>query len=561
MRAIVTRLCASSVDVQVRPWPGPTDTELLDQRGEQIALQFTAIGRSAAAAGQRRDRRPAVHVLVSRTRSSPAAPDSAEGLPDGAAVYPASAPHPQAAPPLTDAPFLPRTVLDRIGPPTSNKRRDTLVVENLPAAGLAVTELPRTIVPGWLQSVCEQGLPFDLTFVVRPIQAAVAQRFPRSAGDRPRFAQRSAPAAAASTTPPRTPRSRTPPTCALPIQRGQEAAVQGRHLQPDTRDVDQRAWRSGAACPRGLRPRRQSTPARTRFQQLQAFRSCLPQLTDELGDEHYLHTSGLAALLPWSAVQLTMPGGSCGPGSGGRAANPDQPVRQPAADGRQRGHLRPRPPGQSFLLKLIARPIPGGPRRRHPGRRGWSWRPGVSVVDAEASRSTARLCHDVGGQYIRLVQAAPSVSNPFDLPPFDPSDDDLRDPLRDHIASLERLLELLLAERGRMLTAERWPASNLALAGDLLGRVARRQRSNSPARFFPVIRTPIGPSARRSCATCSTSFATAARTFRHSNADLGAELATRLARYVEGSLADFFQPADQCRSDARLTVLQRLRPG
>jgi hypothetical protein len=47
----------------------------------------------------------------------------------------------------------------------------------------------------------------------------------------------------------------------------------------------------------------------TRFQQLQAFRSCLPQLTDELGDEHYLHTSGLAALLPWSAVRLWMPGG------------------------------------------------------------------------------------------------------------------------------------------------------------------------------------------------------------------------------------------------------------
>jgi hypothetical protein len=47
----------------------------------------------------------------------------------------------------------------------------------------------------------------------------------------------------------------------------------------------------------------------TRFQQLQAFRSCLPQLTDELGDEHYLHTSGLAALLPWSCVRLSMAGG------------------------------------------------------------------------------------------------------------------------------------------------------------------------------------------------------------------------------------------------------------
>jgi hypothetical protein len=39
-------------------------------------------------------------------------------------------------------------------------------------------------------------------------------------------------------------------------------------------------------------------------------------------------------------------------------------------------------------------------------------------------------------------------------PPFDATHDDLRDPLRDHIASLERLLELLLAKRGRTLTAE-----------------------------------------------------------------------------------------------------------
>jgi hypothetical protein len=37
-----------------------------------------------------------------------------------------------------------------------------IVIENLPAAGLAVTELPRTVVSGWLRAVCGRGLPFDL---------------------------------------------------------------------------------------------------------------------------------------------------------------------------------------------------------------------------------------------------------------------------------------------------------------------------------------------------------------------------------------------------------------
>ena len=69
--------------------------------------------------------------------------------------------HPSAPVP-TDAPFLPRTVLDEIAPTDVEQRRDALVVENLPAAGLAVTALPRTIVPGWLRGVCDQGLPFDL---------------------------------------------------------------------------------------------------------------------------------------------------------------------------------------------------------------------------------------------------------------------------------------------------------------------------------------------------------------------------------------------------------------
>src|ERR1700694_237131 len=165
-----------------------------------------------------------------------------------------------------DAPFLPRTVLDQIAPTDVEVRPEAIVVEDLPAAGLAVTELPRTVVPGWLRPVCGRGLPFDLTFLIRPISADTAQRFL----DRQVTVHGSA-------------------------QRFGAGRGRINNTAQDTALED--------AASVGIHTRG------TRFQQLQAFRSCLPQLTDELQDEHYLHTSGLAALLPWSAVRLWMPGG------------------------------------------------------------------------------------------------------------------------------------------------------------------------------------------------------------------------------------------------------------
>jgi len=175
------------------------------------------------------------------------------------------------------------------------------------------------------------------------------------------------------------------------------------------------------------------------------------------------------------------------------------------------------------------------------------------VVDAEAKQEYRPLCHDVGGQYIRLGPGSSVRINPFDLPPFDPSDDDLRDPLRDHIASLERLLELLLAERGRTLTAEEVAILDLALAAtysgewrDASGRLARGGFSSDPHTHRPE-RTPL--------------MRDLLQVLRHPekylppvNADLLRSLATRLARYVEGSLADFFSQPTNVSLDARLTV-------
>ncbi len=94
-------------------------------------------------------------------------------------------PRPSVVP--VDAPFLPGTVLDQIAPSDVELRPDAIVVESLPSAGLAVAELPRTVVPSWLRAVCQRGLPFDLTFLIRPISAledAASLRLPIQRGAR-----------------------------------------------------------------------------------------------------------------------------------------------------------------------------------------------------------------------------------------------------------------------------------------------------------------------------------------------------------------------------------------
>lgn len=273
----------------------------------------------------------------------------------------------------TDAPFLPRTVLDQIAPTDVEQRRDTFLVENLPAAGLAVTALPRTIVPGWLRGVCEQGLPFDLAVHIRRIPSDVAQRFLDRQVTVHGSAQRFGASRGRITDTAQDTALEDAASLRMPLQRGQEqlfrVGIYGLVRATSTSALGGLVRRVREACGRiGIHTRE------TRFQHLQAFRSCLPQLDDELQDEHYLHTSGLAALLPWSAVRLWMPGGFVwGFARGARTpiginlfANP------PLTD----ANVAVLPVSVRAVVPAQAhRPtLPGRPWRRHPGRRGGPWR-------------------------------------------------------------------------------------------------------------------------------------------------------------------------------------------
>jgi type IV secretory pathway VirB4 component len=430
-----------------------------------------------------------------------------------------------ASPARLPAPARP-SVVDSIAPHVAERDRDYLRLDDTCAGGLAITEMPLSIVAGQLLPACAICLPFDLTFLVHPIARAEARRFLQAQATRHGAAQSVATSRLGDPT--RDLALGQAQSLRADLERGHEdlfhvsiAAVVRATSPAALRRLEDQLAELLAAL--GLASRR------TVLQQLQAFRSVLPQLTPELDERHYFTTSSLAALLPWRAPSLWLPGGALwgltqantSPVGINLFANP------PLRDANCVVFARVRQ-GKSFLLKLLIRrfllsdPASGAAGADHTTHhRGGR----VVVVDAEQLQEYRPLCEDLDGQYIRLTPGGSVHLNPFDLPPYDPDDDELADPRRAHIATLLRFLELLLADRGQHLSADERAICDLALT--VTYDQARADGRTPLLRdLLTVLRHP------REC-------------LPEVDYRLVRSLATRLARWVDGSLGALFaQPTD-----------------
>jgi type IV secretory pathway VirB4 component len=409
----------------------------------------------------------------------------------------------------------------------AERDRDYLRLDDTCAAGMAITEVPLTVVAGQLLPACAICLPFDLTFLVQPIPRAEARRFLQAQATRHGAAHLVATSRLGD------------PTRDLALEQAQSLRADLERGHEDLFHVSIAAV-VRTASPAALRRLEDQlaellaglglATRRTVLQQLQAFRSVLPQLTPELDERHYFTTSSLAALLPWRAPSLWLPGGALWGVTRANAtpvginlfANP------PLRDANCVVFARVRQ-GKSFLLKLLIRrfllsdPASGAAGadralRRHRGGR-------VVVVDAEQLQEYRPLCEDLDGQYIRLTPGGSVHLNPFDLPPYDPDDDELADPQRAHIATLLRFLELLLADRGQHLSADERAICDLALT-------ATYDQAHSDGRT-PLLRDLL------------TVFRHPSECLPEVDHRLVGSLATRLVRWVDGSLGPLFaQPTD-----------------
>ena len=255
------------------------------------------------------------------------------------------------------------------------------------------------------------------------------------------------------------------------------------------------------------------------------FRSCLPEGRDGLRVFRNLDTSSLATMFPFSSSTLTMERGVLY----GIARHNHSPVIIDPFDASLENAnaviFAKSGAGKSYFTKLMALR---------------NLLLGVDFLVIDPEDEYRGVCQAVDGQYIRFASSSAQRINPFDLPPG--TDEEGRDPLAEQVASLLGLLEIMLAEPGKSLS----PHERSILDGALYQTYAAAGITNDPKthdRPAPLLKDLHAVLAWLPGDTVDS-------------------LATRLRRYVDGSLAGLFGGPTNVSLDRRLVVfnVQALEP-
>jgi conjugal transfer ATP-binding protein TraC len=256
------------------------------------------------------------------------------------------------------------------------------------------------------------------------------------------------------------------------------------------------------------------------------FRSCLPEGQDRLLVYRNLDTSSLATMFPFSSSTLTMERGVL---YGIARHNHSPVIFDPFDESLENANavvFAKSGAGKSYFTKLMA-------------LRNLLVGVDFLVIDPEDEYRT--LCTAVGGQYVRLASSSGQHLNPFDLPPAG-SDEEGRDPLAEQVAALQSLLDLMLAEPGQPLGTHERAVLDRALYRTYAeaGITEDAATHGRPAPLLSDLHTVL----------------------LASPGDVAASLATRLRRYVEGSLAGLFSSPTNVALDRRFVVfnVQALEP-
>ena len=261
------------------------------------------------------------------------------------------------------------------------------------------------------------------------------------------------------------------------------------------------------------------------LEQDSGFRSCLPEGRDGLRVFRNLDTSSLATMFPFSSSTLTMERGVLY----GIARHNHSPVIIDPFDASLENAnaviFAKSGAGKSYFTKLMALR---------------NLLLGVDFLVIDPEDEYRGICRAVDGQYIRFASSSAQRINPFDLPPT--TDEEGRDPLAEQVASLLGLLEIMLAEPGKSLS----PHERSILDGALYqtyaatGITGDPQTHDRPAPLLKDLHAVLA----------------------WLPGDTAESLATRLRRYVDGSLAGLFAGPTNVSLDRRLVVfnVQALEP-
>ncbi len=418
-----------------------------------------------------------------------------------------------------------RTVADLIAPSSVEVARDHLRLDNQYVRTLVVTGYPRSVRPGWLSPLLDTDLPMELSVHLRSLEtsqmlSALSHKLVQLHSSRLLAAR-----GGRLADPEREIAYEDTERLRDALQRGEErifAVSLYLLLRADTLVELDTITRRVEGLLGGML-------AQSRIALLEqdvGFHACLPTGQDRLLRSRNLDTTSLAMLFPFAGNTLTMDRGILY----GIAQPSHTPViLNPFDASLENANLvifAKSGAGKSYFTKLLAlRSLLAGTE--------------FLVIDPEDEYQT--LATAVGGQSIRLASSSEQHLNPFDLPPV--SDDERVDPLAEQVAALIGLLEVMLAEpRQGLSTQERAVLDHACY--QTYARVGITAEPASHARPAPLLRDLLDTLVARQ------------------GDQVAASLATRLHRYVEGSLAGLFNGPTNVNLDGQVVVfnLQTLEP-
>jgi len=418
-----------------------------------------------------------------------------------------------------------RTLADLVAPAVLEVARDHVRLDYHYARTLAVTGYPRSVGPGWLQPLIDFEEPIELSLHLLPLEtgsmvASLTHKMVQLHSSRLLEAR-----GGRLADPEREVAYEDAERLRDALQRGEEKVFSvGLYVllrASSLATLDDLTRRVEVTLDGMLAHSRVAI-----FEQDAGFRSCLPEGQDYLLVSRNLDTSSLATTFPFSSSTLTMERGVLY----GIARHNASPVIfdpfDPSLENANAVVFAKSGAGKSYFTKLMA-------------LRNLLFGVDFLVIDPEDEYRT--LCAAVGGQYVRLASSSAQHLNPFDLPP--PDDDwEGRDPLAEQVAALLGLLEIMLAEPGR-------PLGSYERA--LLDRAIYRTYAAKGIDVDPATHSRPVPLMRDLLSVLA-----------GESGETAADLATRLERYVGGSLAGLFAAPTDVALDRRFVVfnVQALEP-
>ncbi len=422
-----------------------------------------------------------------------------------------------------------RGVADLVAPDSVEVGRDYIRVESGYARGLVVTNYPRTVGPNWLAPLLTLQVPLEISFHVGPLDSAQMVRKLSRKLVQLRSSQLYDEGGGKLASAERDTAYGDVESIRNDLQRGDTqvfsvgfyVAVRAsslKQLDSFTRAVENRFEEMGL----------QSRVAV--LEQDSGFRSCLPEGTDRLRVPRNLDTPSLATAFPFSAPGLSMPTGMLyGIASEAQSLVIIDPFDESLANANmvvcaQSGK------GKSYFVKLMAlRNLLSG----------------IDFVVIDPDNEYRAVCEEVGGQYVRLSPSSGQHINPFDVPLL--ADEEGRDPLADHLTSLNGWLEILLTSntRGTTLAEDERSVLDLAL------RATYREAGITAEAFGRDVPPGSGPN---SALLPGPLLSDLVRVLAETGGREGSALANRLGRYTEGSLAGLFNRPTNVAMNSRFVV-------